>query len=203
MKSRKLVFGVGINNADYRVENYEMVDCVDGKRKSKLVWRCAYYIVWKNMLMRCYSAKYQERKPTYVGCTVTEDWLTFSNFRAWMEKQNWEDKQLDKDLLFEGNKIYSADTCVFVTGALNNFTNDHKAKRGEWLIGAYWHKASGKFKAQCKNPLTKKNEYLGCFTCEQQAHEAWLKRKLELAHDLAAIQTDERVAKALIDRYSQ
>ena len=28
------------------------------------------------------------------------------------------------------------------------------------------------------------------------------KRKLELAYELAAIQTDERVAKALIDRYT-
>lgn len=38
---------------------------------------------------------------------------------------------------------------------------------------------------------------------EQEAHEAWLKRKLELAHELAAIQEDPRVAKALTDRYSK
>lgn len=36
----------------------------------------------------------------------------------------------------------------------------------------------------------------------QEAHEAWLKRKLELAHLLAAEQEDPRVAEALINRYS-
>lgn len=36
----------------------------------------------------------------------------------------------------------------------------------------------------------------------QEAHEAWLKRKLELAPLLAAEQEDPRVAEALINRYS-
>jgi hypothetical protein len=119
-----------------------------------------------------------------------------------MEKQDWEGLQLDKDLLFEGNKIYSAETCVFVTKAINTFTTDRGNDRGEWLIGVDWHKRVGKFKSQCRNPFTKKGEYLGYFACEQQAHKAWLKRKLELAHLLAAEQTDERVAKALIERYT-
>ena len=54
----------------------------------------------------------------------------------------------------------------------------------------------------CRNTFTKKQEYLGLFTCEVEAHQAWLKRKLELAHLLAAEQTDGRVAKALIERYT-
>ena len=120
-----------------------------------------------------------------------------------MEKQDWEGKQLDKDILIKGNKIYSAETCVFVTPMVNTFTNDQGLKRGEWPIGANYHKASEKFLAQCRNPVTKKLEHLGLFTCEQEAHNSWLKRKLELAHELAAIQTDPRVAKALIDRYSK
>ena len=56
--------------------------------------------------------------------------------------------------------------------------------------------------SKCRNPFTKKQEFLGYFTCEQEAHQAWLKRKLELAYELVAIQTDQRVAEALIDRYS-
>jgi len=54
----------------------------------------------------------------------------------------------------------------------------------------------------CSNPFTRKGENLGYFTCEEEAHQAWLKRKLELAHLLAAEQTDTRVAKALIERYT-
>ena len=87
------------------------------------------------MLARCYSAKFQEHCPTYTGCTVAEDWLKFSNFKDWMEKQQWEGKQLDKDILFEGNKVYGPDTCVFVSPMVNTFTIDSGAARGKWLIG--------------------------------------------------------------------
>lgn len=119
-----------------------------------------------------------------------------------METQDFVGKQLDKDLLFEGNKVYSDETCVFVTREVNMFTTDSGASRGEWLIGVYWCKAKGKFKSKCSNPWVKKQEHLGYFTSEQEAHNAWAKRKLELAYELAEIQTDERVAKALIKRYT-
>lgn len=203
MRPKKLVYGVGINDAGYVTQRFETIGYVSGEQKQKLVWRCPIYQTWQHMLARCYSSKYQEKKPTYRGCTVSDTWLTFSNFKAWMEKQDFEGKHLDKDLLFEGNKVYSADTCVFVTPSVNTFTIDRGAARGEWMIGASWHKRDGKFQANCKNPFTKKSEHLGLFSCELEAHQAWLKRKLELAHELAAIQTDPRVAKALIDRYSK
>lgn len=198
-----MVHGVGVNDADYVVHKRETVRYANGRQSRRTVWVCPFYQTWRSMLSRCYYAKYQERQPTYSGCKVSEEWLTFSNFKAWMEKQDWENKQLDKDLLFEGNKIYSAATCVFITQMVNSFTNDCGAVRGRWLTGVDWHKGANKFRAQCRNPLTRKREELGYFTCEQKAHNAWLKRKLELAHRLAAIQTDSRVAKALIDRYSK
>lgn len=202
MKTKKLVFGVGTNDADYVTRKWETIE-VNGRQKRRRVWECPYYRAWYNMLQRCYSVKYQERHPTYAGCTVSEDWLTFSNFKAWMEKQKWEGLQLDKDLLFQGNKVYSAETCIFVTQTVNLFTTDRGNDRGEWLIGVDWDKAAGKFRSRCRNPFTKKQENLGYFTCEQEAHEAWVKRKLELAHELAVIQADPRIVKALIDRYSQ
>lgn len=203
MKSKpRLVYGVGINDADYAVEKKETIGYVGGKRKQKLVWICPYYSAWKAMLRRCYSTKFQERNPTYKGCTVSEEWLTFSVFKSWMEKQDFEGKQLDKDLLFSGDKVYSADTCVFVTQAVNKFTIDCGSARGEWMIGVHWHKGANKFISSCSNPFTKKREHLGYFASEGEAHQVWLKRKLELAHELADIQPDPRVAKALIERYA-
>ena len=201
MKAKKLVYGVGINDADYAVTEYQTTE-VNGKRNYKQVWMCPYYRTWKGMLKRCYSAKYQERQPTYKGCSVSEDWWRFSNFRAWMAAQDFEGMQLDKDILFEGNKVYSKETCVFVTRSVNLFTTDSGASRGEWMIGVSWRKDKDKFEAQVNNPFTKKQEKLGLFIDELEAHQAWLERKLELAHLLAAEQTDERVAKALIERYA-
>lgn len=203
MKPKKLVYGVGNNNADYDVVKWEESGYIDGKRKRKQVFGCPYYRAWRNMLKRCYFDKFQERQPTYKNCTVSREWHTFSNFRAWMVAQDWGDKHLDKDILFEGNKIYSADTCVFVTRMVNNFTIDRGAARGKWQVGVHWDEKAGKFKSQCCNPFSGEQERLGLFDCEQQAHNAWAKRKLELAHELAAEQTDPRVAKALIDRYSK
>ena len=201
MKTRKLVHGVGVNDTDYAVTKWETI-IVNSKQKKKLIWFCPFHRAWMNMINRCYSEKYQERNKTYIGCTVSEEWKTFSNFRVWMMTQDWEDNQLDKDLLFEGNKVYSSETCVFVSHSVNSFTIDRGNDRGEFLIGVYWNKGVGKFMSKCSNPFTKEQEYLGLFASEQEAHEAWLKRKLELAHELAAIQTDERVAEALINRYS-
>ena len=202
MKPKKLVCGVGNNNADYIVRKMEEIGRIDGKRKRKLVWTCPFYQVWKSMIDRCYSIKIQEKYPTYKGCSVVTEWHLFSNFKAWMQKQKWEGLQLDKDLLFQGNKVYDPNACVFVTPMVNTFINDQRPSRGDLLIGVDLDKRTGRFRAQCNNPFTKKIEHLGYFTCEQEAHEAWLKRKLEIAHELAAIQTDPRVAKALVDRYS-
>ena len=201
-ENKKLVCGVGVNDADYAVANYETISCADGKQKRKQVWLCPYYERWTHMLARCYSTKTQERYPTYIDCSVSKEWHTFSSFKSWMEKQDWKNKQLDKDLLFEGNKVYSAETCVFVTQTVNSFTTDRGSDRGEWLIGVYLDKGTNKFKSQCSNPFTKKRESLGYFTCQQEAHKAWMKRKIELSHLLAAEQTDERVAKALILKYT-
>ncbi len=196
-KKSKLVYGVGVNDAGYNVTEHALVD-----GKDKIVWSCPFYETWKGMLQRCYSDKLQNRRPTYFGCSVVEEWKTFSKFKSWMDQQEWEGNQLDKDLLVHGNKVYGPEQCVFVSRQVNMFMVESSANRGEWPIGVNWHKGKSKFQARCRNPFVKKKEHLGYFTCPNEAHQAWLKRKLEIAHELAAIQTDRRVSKALIDRYN-
>ena len=191
-KRNRLVEGVGINDADYRVTKME-----NGKR----VWQCPYHRTWESMLRRAYSDKHKQSRPTYQDVTVCEEWHSFMNFRSWMVEQNWEDKELDKDILFKGNKVYSPDTCVFVDRVVNSFLLDRAASRGEWPVGVYWYKQEQKFMSRCNNPFTKKQEYLGLFTCPQQAHLAWKARKHELSCQLAGIQADQRVAEALRTRY--
>lgn len=178
----RLVFGVGINDAE-------------GARKT------VYYCRWVNMLARCYSNKTHTIRPTYKGCFVCNEWLTFSRFKSWMETQDWEGKHLDKDILYPGNKIYSPDTCVFVDAYVNLFTTDNAANRGDWPTGVMLDNVRGKFKVNCSNPITGRQEFLGRFTCPNEAHQAWRKRKHELACQLADLQSDQRVANALRNRY--
>lgn len=122
-------------------------------------------------------------------------------FRAWMVGHDWEGKQLDKDILVKGNKLYSPNTCAFVDRVVNLFLTDRAAARGEWPIGVRWFEQSQKFMSRCGNPFTKEMEYLGLFHCPNKAHQAWKARKHELACQLADIQADERVAEALRVRF--
>lgn len=198
---QRLVYGVGINDAGYKVQKKETIGYVGGKRKQGLVWICPFYQVWINMLKRGYSFEYKTIHPTYENAYVCNEWLLFSNFKTWMEQQDWKGKQLDKDLLVQGNKVYSPDVCVFVSNVINKFVLDSAATRGQYMIGCYWNKQRSKFMARCNNPFTKKSDYLGYHDSELEAHKAWLERKRELAYELAATQTDERIVKALISRY--
>lgn len=197
-KKEKLVRGVGVNDADYPVAAHSVID---GRKKRILI--CAFYDAWSGMLYRCYSRFEQERHPTYGGCTVAPEWLTFTVFREWMTTQDWSGNQLDKDVLQKGNKVYGPSTCVFISGSLNKFMNEYCAARGAWPIGVNLHKKTGKLAASCHNPFTGKREHLGLFVCPDAAHEAWRARKHEHACRYADMQADHRIAQALRTRYAR
>jgi len=117
-----------------------------------------------------------------------------------METQDWEGKQLDKDLLVKGNKVYGPDTCCFLEKKVNIFLTDSKKARGEWPIGVTYNKPTKKFLAHCSDG-NKNQIHLGLFECPQEAHKAWLDFKLKLAVKYASEISDQRIAKALIERY--
>ena len=187
MKKPRKVYGVGINDADYAVRPRGP----DGKQ----LW-CPYYRAWSGMLKRAYCPKFHARQPTYIGVTVCEEWHSFMAFRAWMETQDWEGKQLDKDIIAPGNKVYSPDTCVFVSPNLNTLLLDSAATRGEWPIGASLHKRDKKFYAYIKEGG--KQRHLGSFTCPHEAHMAWRKAKARIVLVAAREQDDPRVYAGLL-----
>ncbi len=77
------------------------------------------YQTWKSMIRRCYSGKQQERQPTYIDCTVCPEWHNYQVFAEWFDKNYIEGFQLDKDIKIEGNKVYSPQTCLFVSSRVN------------------------------------------------------------------------------------
>lgn len=201
IKVKRLVFGVGLNDVDYKTQIKEAILQEDGTKYWKHVWICPFYQTWREMLRRCYSQAYHTKYPTYIGCKVVDEWKSLSNFKKWMITQEWAGNQLDKDLLVKNNKLYSPETCCFISGALNTFLIESSSIRGKYKIGVCWHKATGKFVAQCSDLENASRGHLGLFNTEQDAYLAWLNRKRELAYILAEKQRDPRVAKALINRY--
>ena len=186
-KKSKLVCGVGVNDADYVVQPRD----ADGRA----VW-CPYYEVWSSMLKRAYSAKYREHRPTYIGVTVCEEWHSFMAFRAWMMTQDWEGKQLDKDIVVPGNKVYSPATCVFVSSQINSLLTDSAGQRGKWPIGVSWHKARNGFQARVKE--NGRLQYIGLFATPEAAHRAWRKEKVRIVRTAARECDDPRVSTGLL-----
>lgn len=68
--------------------------------------RCPYYAKWCDMVMRVHSEKYIQKMPTYAGSSIVDGWQKASDFQVWMQYQPWQGLELDKDVLFVGNKVY-------------------------------------------------------------------------------------------------
>lgn len=195
-KKSKLVHGVGVNDADDPI-------WIDGEI-------IASYNCWANMLNRCYSAKCQITCPTYIGCAVCEEWKYFSNFKKWYDSNYKEGFHLDKDILIEGNKIYSPETCVFVPQYLNSLLNDNSRARGELPLGITAQKPNTKirkvnttYKAKCNNGYG--NELTKTFKTIEEA-VAWysatktrvVSEQVQRALSEGAI--DQRIADVLLKR---
>jgi hypothetical protein len=151
---------------------------INGKKST-----CPYYQSWVSMIKRCYSHKLHARFPTYKDCSVTKDWLNFSVFREWMKGQDWEGRQLDKDILIPENKEYGPNTCIFIGGAINSLLSDHAAKRGDFPQGVCFHKLTGKYRSYCK--VNGKQKHLGLFTAIEPAEHAYLTFKSYLVRQIA------------------
>lgn len=196
MTANRIFLGVGINDADYMLTESKRIN-----GKKILIWACPFYKLWTGILRRCYYSKFQEKCPTYIGCSIAPEWVKFSQFKLWMESKNWEGMEIDKDLLMPGNKVYGPSVCIFIDQALNKFLTDHRGARGAWPIGTHYSEGNKKFIAQCSNPFTGDRGYLGSFDCANAAHSAWRARKHEYALRYADMQQDPRVALALRIRY--
>lgn len=195
-RKRALLYGIGVNDADYVVHIREFID-----GSYKTIWRCPYYTKWNDMIRRCYCNNQSKTNLSYAASIVAPEWHYFMAFREWMIKQDWQGKQLDKDLLIPGNKVYGPETCVFLDEKVNIFLVERDSERGEWPIGVSFHKRDRKFQAYCRSVNGAKRKYLGLFDTPEEAHQAWLTYKLSQAIILASEQTDGRVAEALILRY--
>jgi hypothetical protein len=178
-KKKGIVYGIGINDADYVVSN------------------CLYYRKWKQMMRRCYSPNFHIKNQSYVGCSVCEEWHRFSNFKSWMMQQDWEGKELDKDILFPGNKVYSPDKCVFIDKKVNELFSK-KNKYG--VRGVVYCERLKKYIVRGSTVMDseKKSRHYGCYSTLEEAKKVSDQMRKEYVMSVANEQKDDRVKSSIL-----
>lgn len=159
-KLRKKVCGIGIYD-------YEGVAL---KEKS--------YFVWREMIMRCYDKRTQEKHPSYKGCQVCQEWLSYSSYKEWYDTHYIKGCDVDKDLLsYQNERLeYSPQSCVFLPPEINSKLV-RKVAVGGTPCGVL--KNDFGYTARCGNV------YLGSFQISESATEAYIQEKRKQILELA------------------
>lgn len=165
-KGKKPVHSIGINDLEFAT-----------MLRVPTIMRYKPYQTWIDILKRVSTEEYVIKHPTYVGCSISKDWLYLSNFLEFFLKNYKEGYVIDKDILFRGNKLYSKETCIFVPQHINKSIQGCY-KRGEYPLGV--NKVYNKYRASISDGGIRSN-YLGLFITKEEAHQAWQKAKLEQA----------------------
>ena len=164
--------------------------------------------LWYSMLERCYNDGFKNKRPTYEGCEVSNNFKSYEYFYEWCNEQigfdndsNGNPFQLDKDLLVKGNKVYSESTCVFIPREINQLLIKCTASRGKHLIGVCWSKTANAFVARVSRNKGC-SEHLGVFNTELEAFNAYKVAKETFVKEQAEkykSQIDPRAYNALMN----
>lgn len=114
------------------------------------------YILWTNMLSRCYGKPYRNNPSNpqrYEDCTVCEEWHNFQNFAKWCNEQPNFGRfrySLDKDLMEFGNTVYCPSKCCILSPSVNSAIKMVTWKQESDLpIGVHRH-TSGAYQSSLK-----------------------------------------------------
>lgn len=162
------IYGVGYRG----IGKYQAI--VDGKRE-----KC--YDTWRDMIKRCYDSKSLAVRPTYKECSVCDEWHNYQNFARWYEENFYqvddEEMQLDKDILFKHNKVYSPETCIFVPKRINSLFIKSDALRGLLPIGVRKVK-NGYMSCLC-------GKYIGTYSTIDEAFNSYKNAKENMIKEVA------------------
>lgn len=161
-------YDIGFNDKKYATQR-------DGKMVRE-------YSLWKAMLKRCYSDNIPK---AYMGCYVSENFKSYSYFYDWCQSQagfNQAGWQLDKDILFYGNKMYGEETCVFIPREINVLFTGYGCETYTLPMGITYHKRAGKFQASVS--VNGKNKYIGLFSDIDGAASAYKNKKKFIVNQL-------------------
>lgn len=166
--TKKPIYGVGIIG--------DGKSSFNGKRKKS-------YQSWCGILERCYSKLYQSNQPTYIGCSISDEWKNYPEFESWFDENYIKGHHLDKDIILKGNKVYCKEYCSYVPQAVNNLLIDRGSCRGSLPLGVTFHKGTGKYRAA--SSLNGKKYSFGLYRDASEASIAYKKGKKEIIKKVA------------------
>lgn len=149
------------------------------------------YLRWHDMMNRCYNERFHEKHPQYKDCKVCAEWLNYSNFKVWYDQNKIPGMKLDldKDILFKGNKEYSPATVAFVSHEINTLFLNGKKNRGELPIGVHYDKEKKKYRAEMS--FMGQAIKLGRFDTIESAYARYKEYKEDFIKDIAQQYKDE------------
>ena len=185
---RKPVYGVGINDV--------MIPYFTSTR----TWK-----TWSGIIRRTDNRDpkwiNEQNKTSYIGCTLDSRWYKLSAFKEWIEQwDDFENKEVDKDILIPGNKIYGPDTCLMVRPIVNSWfkpTVVGDLPRGvSWNPGWKKGKSPNPYRAQI-TPIGGKRTALGQYATVEEASAVFEEARKEQIKILIETETDPKVKNAL------
>lgn len=141
-----------------------------------------FYSSWVHMLDRCNKNPDENKNYRfYRDVEVKKDWYNFTNFKMWSEKQRYiKGWHLDKDLISNGKKLYSPETCVYLPQEINKMIMGSEMSRSKSdPIGMYEAKQSGKFIVRVGK------KYIGSFPNKEDAFRAYKENKESAFKEIA------------------
>ena len=136
------------------------------------------------MIQRCYDNEFQIKQPTYKDCKVCEEWHCYANFKKWFNKNYYEldneRVELDKDILVEGNKIYSPDTCIFEPKYINELFRN---KVRDLPKGVCYYKKGNCYMVSIT--IYKNSKYLGSYKTIEEAKRVYDEARKEMINKVA------------------
>lgn len=141
------------------------------------------YLTWRNMLKRCYSTEAKYKNYRELGITVCDEWLDFSVFEKWFDRNYYEipgeEMQLDKDIIHHGNTVYCPENCVFVPRSINAIFIKSQNRRGNLPIGVIYSERHKCYMSSCsvygKNIRGRHKDIISAFERYKQIKEDYIK----------------------------
>lgn len=145
------------------------------------------YVVWSNMIKRCYSTyKGNRSQHCYEDVEVDSKWHNFHVFHEWYTNKTLKfiesgvAPKLDKDLLGEGKRLYSPDTCCILPHSINCALIESK-KKGDLPFGLT--RKRNKYSGTITTEYSAKS--IGSYFTVEDAVEAYSKEKIKSVQFLA------------------